>query len=401
MVQDEQFGRRGQKAGEDEKPTTDSRAFIRHDSSPSKRRSLIAACCALAALTAQPNSAAEPRSAEANFTFVDAQPTTLTVTLGGSTNARIAVRNTGSQPGKPQFCVLLQTNGQLDCFHSAVLGANPLVDAGQVVVLTVRVSVTEIPLSGYLALQTFDAAGALVTMALKPLKGNPPFFPQLAWLTVAVGGGSAGLMCYLVVQRLRREGRPLSGKMGAANWDFTRSWASNVTVAGALLSAALSLTALPDQTRYLNKGGYPILNLLFTLLAGLAPLVYNAFRSGVWDATAPEGQQLQYQGTVKLFFVASGTTISAVTAQTMTLSLVICELRNAGMLSPIAGGAFFVLLIAITMCVLAYAMKTMYWTVVSQILHSEAQTRSPSAERKIAEDYVVSVRAPLPDWSPL
>lgn len=67
-------------------------------------------------------------------------------------------------------------------------------------------------------------------------------------------------------------------EMGAPKWDFTTSWASNITVVGGVLGTVLSFTALPAETKYLPKTMYVSLNLLWTVAIALAPILYNFFR---------------------------------------------------------------------------------------------------------------------------
>src|SRR4029077_8103746 len=110
--------------------------------------------------------------------------------------------------------------------------------------------------------------GNLVAANFRPLRVSAPLFPNIALYPVGIGLGSGVLLFLCSVWRLKKAGHSLVARMGSPSWDFSKSWASNVTIGGAILSVALSLTALPEQTRYINRGGYAVLNLLFALLVG-------------------------------------------------------------------------------------------------------------------------------------
>jgi hypothetical protein len=91
--------------------------------------------------------------------------------------------------------------------------------------------------------------------------------------------------------------------VGPPNWDFTKSWATNITILGAALGAFFSgkIVATP---RIVPDPGYSILGVLFAVLAVIAPLLFRAIstekavmtKEGVWD--------IQYQGTAVGFLLA-------------------------------------------------------------------------------------------------
>ena len=190
-------------------------------------------------------------------------------------------------------------------------------------------------------------------------------------------------------------------RMGSPSWDFSKSWASNVTVAGAILSIALALAALPDQTHYINKGGYAILNLLFTVLVGMAPFCFNVFRKASVDDSAPDGSQLQYQGYIICFVVASGVTIWAVTAQMTTLVILLDELSVAGLASTVLIRTFQGVIGILEVGVMLYAADTMYWTAKSQMIERNKALAKVSAVKGIAIAELGTVHTPLSNWAPL
>jgi hypothetical protein len=343
------------------------------------------------------------RPSDANLSYVDAQPLMLSINDDNRTaSASVAVRNVGEAPGRAKFCALVQGKGRTDCDRKVtVLVADALVRSEQVVVLPVRIEDVQPPVTGYLELQTYEESGKLLNVTLRQLKIDPPVFPRSAWYLIGLGAISALAVCLCVGRKLKRERLSLFGRMGTPSWDFTRSWASNITVAGGLLSAALSVAVLPEQTAYIGKGGFGVLTLLFTLLAGLAPFVFNVFRRGGLDITAAPGAQLHYQGFVIWFLAASGITITAVSAQMLTLLVAIAEISAAGRISPLVSGTFFVLVAILEIGILVYAANTMYWTAKSQIVHRTEALKTLAAQQNVTAESLGNVHIGLPQWAPL
>jgi hypothetical protein len=362
-----------------------------------------AASLALALVFLHATPAEAERPLEANISYVDAQPLTLSVNEDDRTaSASVAVRNTGGAPGRVKFCALVQGKGRVECNHQVtVLVADKLVRSDQIVLLPIRIEDVQPPVAGYLGLQTYDESGKALNTSLRQLKIDPPTFPRSAWYLVVLGSISALCVCLVVGLRLKRQRLSLFGRMGTPTWDFTRSWASNITIAGALLSAALYIAVFPEQTRYISKGGFGVLTLLFTLLAGFAPFVFNVFRRGGLDPTAPPGAQLHYQGFVIWFLAASGITIGAVSAQMLTLAVVIAEISSAGRISPLVSDTLLGLVACLEAGILVYAAATMYWTAKSQIVHRTQAIESLAAQQNVAPASLADAHVPLPQWTPL
>jgi hypothetical protein len=358
---------------------------------------------ALAMTFAPVTGAKAERPLDASISYVDAQPLMLSINDDNRTaSTSVAVRNVGGAAGRVKFCALVQGNGRIDCDRKVtVLVADTLVRSDQVVVLPVRIDDVQPPVTGYLELQTYDESGSPLTVSLRQLKIDPPIFPRSAWYLIGSGAIFALCVCLVVGRRLKRERLSLFGRMGTPSWDFTRSWASNITIAGGLLSAALCVAVFPEQTAYISKGGFGVLALLFTLLAGLAPFVFNVFRRVGLDATAAPGAQLRYQGFVIWFLAASGMTITAVSAQMLTLGLVIAEISAAGRISLLVSGTFFVLIACLEAGILVYAAVTMYWTAKSQLLHRTEAIRTLAAQQNVTAESLANAHIGLPQWAPL
>ena len=125
----------------------------------------------------------------------------------------------------------------------------------------------------------------------------------------------------------------LKKAIGDPTWDFSKSWASNVTVVGAILGTVLSAKILPAATVVVSANGYTALSLLFGALVVLAPLLFVASRSGKPDAKGPV-----YTGHGWAFLLASLVTLWGVIGQLVTVGLVLYEAQHA---TTLARGAVF------------------------------------------------------------
>ena len=143
-------------------------------------------------------------------------------------------------------------------------------------------------------------------------------------------------------------------------WDFSTSWASNITTVGAVLGTFLA-ASLPSSGLFSGMN-YAALNVLFGLLTAGAAFYYVATRQPTTDD--------QYQGTIKSFVIASCLTLWAVGGELITLGLlaVDIEVRHGSPTFSYATAAILVaVLLALLYLVGLYAWRTIegtiYWTV--------------------------------------
>ncbi len=135
---------------------------------------------------------------------------------------------------------------------------------------------------------------------------------------------SLALAAVLVVAARATSGPGPANGIDFPQWDFSKSWASNLTVVGAILGTVLSGKVLPARTVVITPDGYTALSLLFGILVVLAPFLYTAFRKGRPTPTGPE-----FAGRNVGFLVASAVTIWAVCGQIATIGLVLYEAQHA------------------------------------------------------------------------
>lgn len=145
--------------------------------------------------------------------------------------------------------------------------------------------------------------------------------------------------------------------MGASQWSFSSSAATNLTIAGSLLGSVLASSALPDFPHYMTKQSYIVLSLLFAVLVALSPVLYNFFCTPVGPDPA-NSQLLVFQGWVWLFFVADALTIWAVSGQLSTLSLLFTEFVARQHVSKVAAAIAWIVTGAVDISLFVYCIRT-------------------------------------------
>jgi hypothetical protein len=169
--------------------------------------------------------------------------------------------------------------------------------------------------------------------------------------------------------------------MGPANWDFSKSWASNITVIGALLGTIISAGVLPAQTS-LPKATYAGLNLFFGALILVAPFVYTATQKEVRPDNPGGPQEPRYEGRVCWFVVASGLTLGAVLGELATIFLLFRDIQTGGSMPQAA--IWFLAVVMAFACVLAglYGFRSIRATLKDQ--SEQEQRRQALADEALA-----------------
>jgi hypothetical protein len=190
---------------------------------------------------------------------------------------------------------------------------------------------------------------------------------QAVDLVLLVGGAiSIAVSTGVAVRLLKLGSQQLTMHMGQPSWDFTKSWASNLTVTGGVLSTLLVAGTLPDKTYHLSKQQFAIMTAFCTAIVTLAPLIYNSLRQLMQSQTAPDGSGLQYRGFVWSFLLASGLTLCGVYGQIVVLCFLVDEFQIAHLLPTTTTWAFLSALFVVAILLGFYAVQTMYWTVIAQ-----------------------------------
>jgi hypothetical protein len=120
--------------------------------------------------------------------------------------------------------------------------------------------------------------------------------------------------------------------VGPLNFDFSKSFASNLTVLGAILTAVLGAKLLPEQSGttgkdvVMSQNGYTSLSLLFAILVIVGPFIYVALRTGVRLGT--DGGAVG-NGRGFAFLLATLLTVWGAIGQMATVGLIFYEGKRA------------------------------------------------------------------------
>lgn len=166
-----------------------------------------------------------------------------------------------------------------------------------------------------------------------------------------------------------RRPRTLRGRLGALDLDFSASWASNITVVGALLGTILSAGVLPKASPT-STATYAGLNLFFGVLILLAPLVYTATQGPV------EGE---HEGYVLAFLISCAITLWAVGGE---LATVLELFRKIHMAKSMPEAAVWIMWAAV---VVAWALIMRYaWRTIEDRIDDRYETECEPQDRVVA-----------------
>lgn len=158
-------------------------------------------------------------------------------------------------------------------------------------------------------------------------------------------------------------GLSLGWPMGSPAWDFSQSWASNITVGAAVL--ALAMTSLmvpfvPKTAAFAQR--YIALNVFFVLLGAAAPTVYNALRRGA----AGVDNKVVFHGYVGVFLLAAVLTSWAAYGQLAAFSALVSEGCARSLLDCSLVRWMHGLVAAIALALAPFIVQTIYWVVRTQ-----------------------------------
>jgi hypothetical protein len=193
-----------------------------------------------------------------------------------------------------------------------------------------------------------DAPPAVLPVVIKPEEhhDNAATFLLFAPLVFAV------LLVELRVFTIRNR-KPT---LGPANWSFSDSWATSLTLVGALLGTILGAGVLPDELDLFSKAGYSAFNVLFGMLVLVAPLVYAAAQNRIKNK---DDGTPQYQGKTWAFAIASVVTLWGVLGELITVGLLLREIGKAGGLSTVLVVLAWGILVAIIGTAVVYTWRRM------------------------------------------
>jgi len=171
----------------------------------------------------------------------------------------------------------------------------------------------------------------------------------------------------------------LKARMGLPKWDFSNSWASMFTGAGAIANSILSAqlaTQSAEPARTHSGPAYATVAVIFGAFVIMAPIVYNCSRDLVEVYSHDPKKDYQYQGYVVMFLVASAITVWGAAGQLGLIVLLLDELRSAGFILYFVARLFQVILACVAVLLLFYAERTIFWTVGQQIVKESGGRRN-------------------------
>jgi hypothetical protein len=201
---------------------------------------------------------------------------------------------------------------------------------------------------------------------------------MLSYLLLA--GWGSGLMVPIMVMLVFGRKLDWDKQLEGPTWDFTRSWASNMTAAGTILgySVLLSCVAPTATLHFLPRQGYLAIGTIAGGLSVLAPLAFNvlsrilvAFRKRSASSTA--------------FLVSAGITMWGLALQLLIGACLVWELYIAKTLPlwTAIGLVAFVLLLCFS--VVWYAVLTAADTLAKQVTPVMGAEKAMEADLQVTK----------------
>jgi hypothetical protein len=317
-------------------------------------------------------------------------PETIEVPADKEEHEDVLVRNAGGTP----VVVGFEVNGEYAPTITPV--------SGEVLAYSVR----RLTLNFTPTNKAKEVSGELIAYGEGVAPAGIPFTSSLKaetpwWIYVILFGSLAVAIALMVVRWLVGEfprKATLGGRIGPANWEFTKSWGSNLTVVGALLGTILLASVLPEES-VVPKVTYAGLNLFFGILIVIAPFIYTATQSAAAYDDSQAGKEPQLQGYVWSFLLATAITVWAVLGEIGTMFAIFDEIR-VGQTMPDAAIAVLALVLALS----AVLLLVMSWKRVKAIVEYQ-WTRKEQIKKGLTTDEatfgVASVEPALPAWTVL
>ena len=167
--------------------------------------------------------------------------------------------------------------------------------------------------------------------------------------------GSFLVSLYVVVLCPKPTGWKADWPVGPANWDFAKSWGTNVAIFGTLIGTFFQNQIVPNPV-YVPSPGYPLMSILFALLALVAPAAFLVL-SQVSPVMTRGSHEIQSQGTARGFLIAMLLTLWAALGQLATLGALTLEVMNSGQGSTVTV-VLEIVLVAAAVAVATYAWRT-------------------------------------------
>jgi hypothetical protein len=257
-----------------------------------------------------------------NFVFVDGAAVTLSPDGSDAFKFDTPIENSG-QEGEASLKLLSDKDNRCDQAKVAP-EAKIKLSSNAVAITHFEITNVKLPATCYIELVTEGEDG---NTSLKQIKLTQQYLTSTVLTPLYICfwiSGAVAVITWIVA------GRSLGGmypnfKLGSPAWDFAKSWTSNTTLVGAIISTALTLSALPELTKYASKSGYSTLALLISLVVIIAPFFFIVFRIGTIESDPATIKKVVYQGCLWAFLLSCAITLFAGLAQLVVLFLLLAE----------------------------------------------------------------------------
>jgi hypothetical protein len=297
----------------------------------------------------------------AKLTLVEPESLTLATEGGSAPTQTVWVRNSNPELALVTFSAEVVDSDGIR--HTIEAGSSPR-RIGANEVQAFRVTLKDIPgdgkLNGELVARASGVRPGSIDLELGP---NSDFTSLLNILLVvpAIVAAAFVLLRYFTLKG--HTGVGLGSRLGTVDFDFSKSFASTITVVGAVLGTVLTASVLPEEPELLSKQQYTALNLVFGAMIVLAGVVYAATEAPAKNSTPTPGEERKYEGFVWSFLLATGLVMWAVLGELACLLLIVSELDRADLFTTSAIVVFIVLMVTAALAILFYAFRRMHWIV--------------------------------------
>jgi hypothetical protein len=194
-------------------------------------------------------------------------------------------------------------------------------------------------------------------------------------------------------------GLPVTSRVGPPNWDYSKSWATNIAILDAVLGTFLSSKIVPNP-KFVGAVSYLLLSAFFAVVVAVGPLVFRALSRESRVLTASGTPDIQYQGTVYGFLLAALLTLWAALGQLTTLGWITAEVVAASSQYPVTLPMLAILAVA------AIATLWFAWSTFGPLLQHQADVGTHASQlvtqmQQVGESPPSDfgpTDAPLPGW---
>jgi hypothetical protein len=238
------------------------------------------------------------------------------------------------------------------------------------------------PLSGVLAIHSDQTAPSKAGAKLNDpeiipigfvLPALPPEELQSQILQRSLWAASIPVVIGMLLAAVKKR-YPWSSVAGSPDWDFGKSWSSNVTLFLGLLAALLAFGGLPAQTTILPKNSYLIMSTIAIAMIGIGPLVYASIQR---DKVV--GDKPARVGILATLYLAGLVVLWAAYIQFGLVWLILVELVRANVLTVATNRILDIGLTALAVVVFVYGFLSLRLVAIDSKPQPEAQGMADAA----------------------